>query len=68
MAYLADQILSFLQRRCEHPDRMVAVDILEGCGDHVIAYCRRCGAVRVSYKDRLTQDWRIPNPNLWRGK
>ena len=35
MKYLEDLVLAFLQRRCEHPDNMVAVDILEGCVDHL---------------------------------
>lgn len=41
MRFLADQILSFFQRRCDHPGEMVAADILEGDGGLVrIPYCR----------------------------
>ena len=69
MRWMEDQVLRFLQRRCQHPDRMVAVDILEGCGKGFeIGYCRRCGAVRISQNDQLKQDWRLPEPNLWRGR
>lgn len=83
LRYLADQILAFLQRRCEHPSDMVAVDILEGCGAGVtIPYCRRCGAVKVDWEPKLQgvaiegpsafshieHTWRRPDPNLWRGK
>jgi hypothetical protein len=73
--YIEDQLLSWLQRHCDHPGDMVAVDILEGCGDYEIAYCRRCGAVspRLSAGAPLTpygelhREWRTPSPNLWRG-
>lgn len=73
-SWIEDQILGRLQRRCSHPDRMVAVDILEGCGDYEIAYCNRCGAVSPSLSSNpLTpygmahREWRQPLPNLWRG-
>lgn len=67
MKYLQDWILVVIQRRCEHPSRMVAVDILEGCGrGATVGYCRRCGAVRVGFDNALTQDWRLPDPHLWR--
>lgn len=70
--YLTDQILAAIQRRCEHPDEMVAVDILEGCSaDTEIGYCRRCGAVRITWKRvneaRTEWEWRRPDPNLWGG-
>lgn len=69
MRWIIDQVLAWIQRRCEHPSRMVASDILEGCGDKAgVAYCRRCGAVRVSFNNQLTQEWRLPDPNLWRGQ
>lgn len=74
--WIEDQILYRLQRRCNHPGDMVAVDILEGCHDEVaVKYCRRCGAVnpdwKKSYSNRsfpkLEPSWRLPDPNLWRG-
>lgn len=70
--YISDQILAWLQRRCEHPGQMVAVDILEGSGGDIqVPYCRRCGAVRIegSGATRVPSDynWRTPDPNLWRG-
>jgi len=65
---ILDWLLSVLQRRCVHPDRMCAVDIMEGCGgDYEIGYCNRCGAVKIKYRNSLVQDWRRPDPNLWRG-
>lgn len=74
--WIEDQVLRFLQRRCNHPDNMVATDILEGLGyrsDIEVAYCRRCGAVRPQITgsatpQRLQFTWRMPDPNLWRGK
>lgn len=69
MNWILDQILAALQRRCEHPDGMVAVDILEGCGMAEVAYCNRCGAVAIDYGFKpKPREWRRPNPNLWRGK
>lgn len=70
--YLADQILAAIQRRCEHPGQMVAVDILEGCSmDIELMYCNRCGAARIGWKrpDGTIRfaEWRRPLPNLWRG-
>jgi hypothetical protein len=60
---IEDFALTYLQRRCQHPDRMVAVDILEGSGgDMQVRYCRRCGAVSP-----YNGEWRLPDPNLWRG-
>lgn len=77
--YLEDQILAFLQRRCDHPGNMVAVDILEGCGPGIeVKHCRRCGAVKIIWtpKDQSGKThetykshegaWRLPDPNLWR--
>lgn len=74
---IEDAVLAFIQRRCDHPGMMVAVDILEGCGGDVeVAYCRRCGAVRPDYTkpfagdrpfDPIKPSWRFPDPNLWRG-
>jgi hypothetical protein len=46
--WIQDQLLSMLQKRCKHPDQMVGVDILEGCGDYEIAYCNRCGSVSTA--------------------
>lgn len=72
--YLEDQVLAFLQRRCDHPGNMVAVDILEGCADGIeVAYCRRCGSVKTDWKPgnspfaQIEHTWRRPDPNLWRG-
>jgi hypothetical protein len=65
--WIEDQILRMLQRRCKHPGEMVAVDILEGSAEGwQIKYCRRCGAVRPEWDFHWT-DWRLPEPNLWRG-
>lgn len=78
--WLADQVLAWLQERCQHPGQMVAVDILDGSAEDtgiMVGYCRRCGAVRVSMAPRgllpprsvqFPNTWRSPNPNLWRGK
>lgn len=83
LVYFADQVLAFLQKRCEHPGNMVAVDILEGCSPGLeVAYCRRCGAVKIDWKpgvqavaidgpsaySHIDHTWRRPNPNLWRGQ
>lgn len=80
-AYLADQLLSKLQRRCPHPAIFVAADVLEGCAPDVkVGYCRRCGAIRVQYAQEIhvpvkpwrrlwpvvRGEWRLPDPNLWR--
>lgn len=70
--YVADQVLEAIQRRCEHPDEMVAVDITEGTSsDMEVRYCRRCGAVNLGWKkvDGTVKHWgwRTPCPNLWRG-
>jgi hypothetical protein len=67
---IEDWLLSRLQRRCKHPDIMVAVDIAEGMFDEwSIPYCRRCGAVRVERSWRFTEShipWRLPDPHLWK--
>lgn len=73
--YLTDQLLARLQRRCKHPDEMVAADILEACVPGLqVRYCRRCGAVKVDWIPtgkspyiQLDHTWRRPDPNLWRG-
>ena len=68
--WIEDCILTFIQKRCDHPGSMVAVDILEGSGKDIeVAYCRRCGGVQVIHGSKLVQDdkWRIPCPHLWRG-
>lgn len=76
IAYLEDALLAWLQRRCVHPERMVAVDILEGCADGIqVRYCRRCGAVKTDWNPHdpahafiaLDHTWRRPDPHLWRG-
>jgi hypothetical protein len=63
MNRIEDWLLRFLQRRCKHPDKMVALDILEGTAmnsSHVspigieVAYCNRCGAVRPDFVNAPT--------------
>jgi hypothetical protein len=75
--YLEDAILARLQRRCDHPDNMVAVDILEGCADGIqVSYCRRCGSVQTLWQPNaaggrytiLDHCWRRPDPHLWRDR
>jgi len=75
--WIEDQMLSFLQRRCKHPDEMIASDILEGSVDGIeVKYCRRCGSIKTDWRaDQSTYRkfmllehfWRRPDPNLWRG-
>jgi hypothetical protein len=70
MTILIDQVLAFIQKRCRHPELMVAVDVLEGSAEPIsVAWCRRCGAVQVIHDYSLIQEnrWRRPDPNLWRG-
>lgn len=69
-----DRLLERLQRRCQHPDDMVVVDALEGCGCGVeIKYCRRCGAMKPVFLPRSVNvvpsewEWRRPLPTLWHG-
>ena len=50
--YLQDCVLDFLQRRCQHPGEMVAVDILEGCSK--------------DYEERHPLDMIQPRPDLQR--
>jgi hypothetical protein len=68
---IEDWFLRLLQRRCDHPDSMIAVDILEGDGDGVeVKYCRRCGAFEslcTAGKPYREARWRLPDPDLWRG-
>ena len=76
--WLADQLLRAIQQRCEHPEMMVAVDILEGMGEGPggtclsVAYCRRCGGYRVRTtgwdKGEIDYSFSMPDQNLWRGK
>lgn len=75
--WIEDQILRFIQKRCEHPGEMVAANILEGCAPGIeVKYCRRCGAIKTDWapghSDRrficLQHWWQSPNPNLWRGR
>lgn len=74
--FCEDQILAFLQRRCDHPGEMVAADKLEGCVDNLqVKHCRRCGALKMQWRPDdpkhqfiiLDHTWDIPDPNLWRG-
>lgn len=66
---LEDSLLTYLQKRCAHPDIMVAADLLEGGSPNVaVKYCRRCGAVKPVYAaSKGVQSWRLPMPHLWRG-
>jgi hypothetical protein len=67
MSYIEDCLLTFLQKRCEHPGEMVAADVMEGGGEpYKVAHCRRCGAVQVR-TDKGPWGWRNPMPHLWRG-
>lgn len=72
IAWLADWLLAYLQRRCEHPGMMVVVDVLEGCVDGLeVQHCRRCGAIKVEWSHGATSSnsfWRRPDPFLWRGR
>lgn len=62
---IGDWLLRFLQQRCDHPDYMVASDILEGVWDIRVKYCNRCGAVCIAH-DAFSY-WRRPDPYLWIG-
>lgn len=72
--WIEDQILYFLQRRCDHPENMVAADILEACVNNIeVRWCKRCGAIKTDWKPvvrsgfaTLEHWWRSPDPNLWR--
>lgn len=73
---LEDYVLAFIQKRCDHPGEMVAVDILEGCADNLeVKYCRRCGSVKTDWNPHdpkhqfisIDHFWRRPDPFLWRG-
>lgn len=66
--WIEDQILRWIQQRCDHPSQMVAADILEGDGRDVqVKYCRRCGAVAPKVAPAQLSGWTLPEPNLWRG-
>ncbi len=70
-----DWILSKLQRRCTHPDDMVAADILEGAAfaerslqdSLTVAFCRRCGSYSIRWNRNQKPSWHSPDPLLWRG-
>lgn len=77
LGFIEDVLLAQLQRRCDHPDNMVAVDILEGCADGIqVKYCRRCGSVQTLWEPMpnglpsrysvIPHYWRRPDPHLWR--
>ena len=61
---LIDRIINRWIRSCPHDSNNVAADILEGCGDIKVKYCRRCGAVRPEY----ASEWRRPRPLWFPGK
>ena len=70
--FLEDCLLAWLQKRCQHPGQLCAVDILEACYDVEVGYCNRCGAVRITsgFTTRMggpSGAWRGPDPHLWRG-
>ena len=70
MERLLDRVLAWLQGRCSHPDHMVSADVTEGgAGDLQVKWCRRCGAVRVTWYMGCTtpQRWRRPDPMLFIG-
>jgi hypothetical protein len=60
MYWIADRIVEVWLKACTHDDANVAADVLEGCADVEVKYCRRCGAVRPAY----ASEWRRPSP-LW---
>lgn len=72
MRWLTDQILRFIQRRCEHPGMMIAADALEGDAPGIqVRWCRRCGAIsritdEAAWMGLSVAEWRLPDPNLWR--
>lgn len=64
---ILDRLIDWWLRRCPHDGRHVAADILEGGWDRGrVAYCRRCGAVRICYDTHPMSIgvWRRPDP-LW---
>lgn len=66
--WIEDCLLTFLQKRCNHPGEMVAADILEGASDNfAVRHCRRCGAAKVDFAIGPEPEWRNPMPHLWRG-
>ena len=69
LKYVEDCVLSFIQRRCDHPSKMVAADLLESDVDGLeVNYCRRCGAVKTNWIGlSRNPTWRRPDPHLWRG-
>lgn len=74
---IEDFLLRFIQKKCQHPDKMVASDILEGCANGIgVKYCRRCGAIKIDWRAETNFDikyaklehcWRTPDPYLWKG-
>ena len=73
---IEDWFLRLIQRRCVHPDDMVASDVLEGCAPGIqVKWCRRCGAIKADWNPQaqttqfisLEHTWRSPDPHLWRG-
>jgi hypothetical protein len=75
MRRLEDWLLWILQRRCSHPGKMVAADLLGGCHERLkVRYCRRCGAVKTEWDPHgasggeivLPHWWRSPDPYLYK--
>jgi hypothetical protein len=55
-----DWLVDLWLQKCIHSPENIAADILEGSSSIEVKYCRRCGAVRISYQ----KQWRRPRP-LW---
>jgi hypothetical protein len=67
MSVILDRLVDWWMRKCPHNDAHVASDILEGgMDDGRVAYCRRCGSVRILYdaSPQGNAEWRRPRP-LW---
>lgn len=69
IAWLEDQLLRFLQRRCQHPGKFVIADCLEGDVQGLdVKWCRRCGAILYSWNSYSHgREFRYPDPNMYRG-
>lgn len=55
------------RKRCKHDGLDVAADILEGSGGHIdVAWCHRCGAYKIIYRNATVAVWRKPRAT-WTG-